>query len=282
MQTNLNSLDRDRAMNYYQNREFEKALPIFDKLIKYGNNDDLLEFRGFALQALGCHDEAIRDFYKSLNDSKNDADMLFAIAISKGDSGDLAGKILALDQALSIMEQYPQEYEEFYNICNATLKADNTQYELRKTAPESKQVKQKEASQTKSRIVNVVKLVLLIPLTFLVYGIVYFIAHLIFDIRKSLENLDLSHWGEKPSLFADIIANVVACFVIFELVKLIMKGYSLAGNVVVGVSVIVMNLLAIVYVGDGYYELYRAIGPAISIIIALVYIFYKPDRIKHR
>lgn len=311
MQTNQsnNSSDFKWAMRAYQFGDFEKALPIFDRLINSSSNSELLALRGLTLQALDYHYDAIEDFNSSLKEDPMDAHTLYSLAVSKGEIGDIWGKFDALDEAYKIMGKSPEKYHDLYNNCRATLMAtkfviDHVQSSdipskskpLRsniitstpteepvyiQAKPVSKQVKQKETSQTKSRVVNVVKLILLIPLTLLVYTVVHFIANLIFDIRKTLENFDLSHWGEKPSLLADIIANIVACIVAFELSKLIMKGYSLAGNIAVGVIVIGMNVLAILAVSNGSYELYRAIGPAISIIIALVYIFYKPGRKKY-
>lgn len=72
------------GLKFLQEGNFETALVKFDLAIESGIHKEAYRERGYCLQSLGFHLDAIDDFSKAINNSPENANNYFGRSISKG------------------------------------------------------------------------------------------------------------------------------------------------------------------------------------------------------
>ena len=112
-----NLLEGSAAFNegneYFLSKDFEKALPYYDKAIQ-NNIEEGYNQRAMCLQALNYHIDALDDFDNAIELSSQDCNIYYMRSLSRVQLGDNSGAISDMNKAIEL-SQVKIEMNRAYN-----------------------------------------------------------------------------------------------------------------------------------------------------------------------
>jgi tetratricopeptide (TPR) repeat protein len=104
-----------KGSKLFRENKHQEALDCFDRAIECGfGGEGIYGLRAWSLQGLGFHLDAVDDFLKAISLAPEEADLYFGCSISRSATGDFAGCVSDLQEAIRL-SKLDNEYNDFWN-----------------------------------------------------------------------------------------------------------------------------------------------------------------------